>query len=112
MYRKDQVMNMAKAKIVKRKKRLRIEGLATLLLTLSIFGYFGAKFALKSYNITLQLKAQESERKANTLKEDVANLEADITKLEDRDRVLGMAEKEGIKTNQDNVVVVDKDEKK
>ena len=79
MYRKDQVMNMAKAKIVKRKRRLRIEGLATLLLT---------------------------------LKEDVANLEADITKLEDRDRVLGMAEKEGIKTNQDNVVVVDKDEKK
>ena len=53
-------MNMAKAKIVKRKRRLRIEGLATLLLTLSIFGYFGAKFALKSYNITLQLKAQES----------------------------------------------------
>ena len=103
-------MNMAKAKIVKRKRRLRIEGLATLLLTLSIFGYFGAKFALKSYNITLQLK--ESEQKANTLKEDVANLEADITKLEDRDRVLGMAEKEGIKTNQDNVVVVDKDEKK
>ena len=98
-------MNMAKAKIVKRKRRLRIEGLATLLLTLSIFGYFGAKFALKSYNITLQLKAQESEQKANTLKEDVAN-------LEDRDRVLGMAEKEGIKTNQDNVVVVDKDEKK
>lgn len=42
----------------------------------------------------------------------MANLEADITKLEDRDRVLGMAEKEGIKTNQDNVVVVDKDEKK
>ena len=61
-------MNMAKAKIVKRKRRLRIEGLATLLLTLSIFGYFGAKFALKSYNITLQLKAQESEQKANTLK--------------------------------------------
>ena len=56
-------MNMAKAKIVKRKRRLRIEGLATLLLTLSIFGYFGAKFALKSYNITLQLKAQESDIK-------------------------------------------------
>ena len=74
MYRKDQVMNMAKAKIVKRKRRLRIEGLATLLLTLSIFGYFGAKFALKSYNITLQLKAQESEQKANTLKEDVRRI--------------------------------------
>ena len=68
MYRKDQVMNMAKAKIVKRKRRLRIEGLATLLLTLSIFGYFGAKFALKSYNITLQLKAQESEQKAKHIK--------------------------------------------
>ena len=89
MYRKDQVMNMAKAKIVKRKRRLRIEGLATLLLTLSIFGYFGAKFALKSYNITLQLKAQESE--------DVANLEADITKLEDRTAYLEWLKKRGSK---------------
>lgn len=103
---------MAKAKLVKRKRRLRIEGLATLLLTISVFTYLGAKFALQSYNITLQLQAQKSADKASTLKDDVANLEAEVKKLQDYDRVLGMAEKEGIKTNQDNVVVVDNDDKK
>lgn len=98
---------MAKAKIVKRKRRIRIEGLATLIFTLSLFTYFGAKFALKSYNMTLQLHAQECAEQTSALKQDVANLEADINTLESRDRVLGMAKEEGIKTNQDNVVVVE-----
>lgn len=103
---------MAKAKLVKRKRRLRIEGIATLMLSLAICCYFGAKFGLKSYNMTLQLQAQETEQKANALKESVASLESEVTELQSRDRVVGMAEKEGIKTNQDNVVVVEDDEKK
>lgn len=97
---------MAKAKIVKRKRRLRVEGLATLLFTLSIFIYLGAKFGLKSYNVVLQKEAQVVEQKVTTLKASVANLEAEINTLKSRDRVLGMAEKDGIKTNQDNVVVI------
>lgn len=103
---------MAKAKLVKRKKKLRVEGLATLLLTLAVCFYFGAKFGLKSYNMTLQLQAQKTEAKASALKENVASLQSEVTKLQSMDRVVGMAEKEGIKTNQDNVVVVDGDEKK
>lgn len=103
---------MAKAKIVKRKRRLRIEGVATLLLALSLFSYVSAKFFLRSYNITLQVKAQESEETANTLKTDVAQLEADINTLESRDRVLGMAEEDGIKTNQNNIVVIGEDDGK
>ena len=38
-----------------------------------------------SYNITLQLQAQESASKASTLKDDVANLEAEVKKLQDYD---------------------------
>lgn len=82
------------------------------MLSLAICCYFGAKFGLKSYNMTLQLQAQETEQKANALKESVASLESEVTELQSRDRVVGMAEKEGIKTNQDNVVVVEDDEKK
>lgn len=103
---------MAKAKLIKKKRRLKVEGLATMLFTMAIIIYFGAKFGLQSYNITLQKQAQVSEDKATALKEAVANLETEVNNLQSRDRVMSYAEKEGIKTNQDNVVVVEGDEKK
>lgn len=103
---------MAKAKIVKRKKRIRLEGLATLMITLAIFSYLGAKFGLQSYNYLLQRQAQKTEAKAGTLKETVANLQNEVSTLQNRDRVLGMAEDEGIGSNQENVVVVKDDSKK
>lgn len=103
---------MAKAKLVKKKRRLRVERIASALFTLAIIIYFGAKFGLQSYNITLQKQAQATENKAATLKDSVANLESEVNTLQSRDRVLSYAEKEGIKTNQDNVAVVKGDDKK
>ena len=86
---------MAKAKLVKRKRKLRIEGIAALLFTISAFAFMGAKFGLHSYNIVLQKEAQQA----------VANLQNEVNTLQSRDRVLSMVEGEGISTNQ-NVVVV------
>ena len=103
---------MAKAKLVKRKKRFRVEGLATLLFTLAIVVYVGARIGLRSYNYNLSIEANKVEQKANTLKDSVGNLETEVNKLQNRDRVLGMAEKDGIKTNQDQVVVMGNDENK
>lgn len=102
---------MAKAKLVKRKRKLKIQGVATLLFTIAIFSFMGAKFGLHSYNIVLQNQAQSIENKVGTLKDAVTNLEAEVTTLQNRDRVLGMAEEDGIKTNQEQVVSID-DEKK
>lgn len=102
---------MAKAKLVKRKRRIKVEAIATLLFTLAIFAYFGAKFGLHSYNIVLQKQAQTIDLKAQDLKEGVANLENEVNTLQNRDRVLGVAESEGIKTNQDNVVMIDNSKK-
>lgn len=103
---------MAKAKLIKKKRRLKIEGIATVLCTFAVLVYLAATFGLQSYNITLQKQAQVTEDKAATLKEAVANLQSEVNELQSRDRVLGVAEKEGIKTNQDNVAVVEGDEKK
>lgn len=98
---------MAKAKLVKKKRRLKVEGVATILFTLAMFAYLGTTFGLRSYNIVLQQQVSKIESKAGTLKQAVANLENEVNKLDNRDRVLAMAEEEGIKTNQDNVVVID-----
>lgn len=103
---------MAKAKLVKRKRRFRIEGVATLLLTLAVLLFLGARIGLKSYNYNLSTEASKVEEKATTLKETVSSLENEVNKLENRERVLGMAEKDGIKTNQDQVVVMGDEDKK
>lgn len=100
---------MAKAKIVKRKKRIRVEGIATLLLTLGIFSYLGARFFLRSYNYSLANQKTEVVEKANGLQETVAKLESEVNELQSRERVLAMAGEDNIKTNQENVTVVGND---
>lgn len=103
---------MAKAKLTNKKKgRFKIEALATLILTLSIFIYLGAIFGLKSYNVTLVSKSTSIQKELDAKKETVAQLKNEVTVLENRDRILGLAEKDGIKTNQDNVTVMSGDEK-
>lgn len=97
---------MAKAKIVKRKRRIRVEALASLMLTLSIMAFLGAQYGLKSYNYSLSVKKNEIEQQAKELEEKVADLQTEVTELQNRERVLSVAEKENIKTNQDNVTVV------
>ena len=97
---------MAKAKIVKRKRKLKVQGIATLLFTLSVFMYLGAKFGIQPYNILLQAQAQKTEDKAGTLKEAVANLENEVNNLQNRERVVGMVESEGIVMNQENAITI------
>lgn len=101
---------MAKAKLVKRKRRLRIEGVASLLFVLALILYLGAKFPLKSYNQSLQKQATTIEQEAVKLEGEVGKLENEITNLQSRKRVVGMAEKDGLKTDQNQVVVMDEDE--
>ena len=101
---------MAKARLINKKRRLRIEAIATILFMVSLFMFAGAKFLLKSYNYELALTSQGIQSDADKLKEDVAALESDISELQNRDRVLGMAESDGIKTNQDNVVIIGDEE--
>lgn len=101
---------MAKAKLVRRKRRLRIEGAATLLFVLAVVFYLGAKFPLKSYNQSLQKQATSVEQQAAKLKGEVGKLEDEVNDLQSRKRVVGMAEKDGLETNQDQVVVMDEED--
>lgn len=101
---------MAKARLINKKRRIRIEAIATVMFMLSLGVYAGAKFLLKSYNYELAVTSQDIQSEADQLKEDVAALESDISTLQNRDRILGMAESDGIKTNQDNVTIIGDEE--
>ena len=102
-------MTVAKAKIVKRKRRIRLEGIAGLLFVLAAVVYLGAKCGLKAYNQGLQKVATQAEEKVTALKNEVGKLEDEVINLQRRDRVVGMAEKKGLKTNQEQVVVMGED---
>lgn len=99
---------MAKAKLVKkkRKRRLRLEGIATLFFTFALFLFFGVKFGLKAYNNELQLRATNAAEEAETLKEEVSKLQNEVTELQSRDRILSMVEDDDISVNQEQVVVM------
>lgn len=105
---------MAKAKLVKRKRKrkLRLEGIATLLFTVAVILYFGAKFGLKAYNNELQLRATTIAQEAADLKEEVSKLQNEVTQLQSRDRILSMVEDDDISVNQEQVIVMgDKEQK-
>ena len=97
---------MAKAKLVKRKKRLRIDRLASMMMVLAICLFLGAKYGLQSYNYSLSLKKTQIEAKNKELSQAVAELQSEVTNLQSREHVLSVAEKDNIKTNQKNVTLI------
>lgn len=100
---------MAKAKLVKRKKRLRIDRLASMMMVLAVCLFLGAKYGLQSYNYSLSLKKTQIEAKNKELSQAVADLQSEVTSLQSREHVLSVAEKDNIKTNQKNVTLVGDD---
>lgn len=97
---------MARAKLVKKKRKIRLDRIATLIAILSIATFVMARIGLRTYNYTLSIKAGEKDAVAKELKKTVSSLETEINKLEDRERVLAMIEDDGIKTNQNQVIIL------
>lgn len=95
------------AKIVKKKRKLRIEAFATLFFFVSIFLYLGSMTALKSYNVLLSGKSEAMNSELSKTQEQVSTLENKVKELEDSTRIISMVEPEGIKANQDNVQLMD-----
>lgn len=97
---------MAKARLIKRRRRIRIEGVLVLVLMLSAGLYAMSKICLASYNIVLSNERQQTAAKLSEVQNSVDVLKADVNELQDRNRVLAMVEEDGINTNQENVYVV------
>ena len=97
---------MAKARLIKRRRRLRMEGVLVLMLIVSTGLYALSKICLNSYNIVLSNEQQQTAAQLSEVKNSVNVLKADVNELQDRSRVLAMVEEDGINTNQENIYVV------
>lgn len=93
-------------KIVKKKKKFRIEGLISLVFVVSILAYFGSVTILRSHNVVLSKQETSLENSIDILENDVANLELEVKRLGNRDRIIQIAEEHGLKMNQENIVSV------
>lgn len=94
------------ARVVRKKRKLKLQGFATLFFMLSICLYLGAMFGLKSYNITLQAQAQDLATQRADLEETVKSAELDVKSLQNKDRVTAIAAEDGITSNQGQATIV------
>ena len=97
----------AKAKIIrKHKKRFRYELFAVMFCTICFMGYLWAMIGQKHWNYELALEAQNLQQEVAAQKEAVATVQSEVNALANRDRIVSMAAEDGIKTNQDQVVIL------
>ncbi|MEG1301603.1 MAG: cell division protein FtsL [Erysipelotrichaceae bacterium] len=91
------------AKIIKTKKQFKHRLFAWCCLTLSLILYLCSSIFLKSYNVTLAKEASIYETAIKNKQATIESLQVSIKELENRDRILGLANEDGIQSNQENV---------
>lgn len=94
------------AKIIRKKRKLRLQAVASLLFFGSIFLYLGSVTALKSYNVVLSTQAAEASTEKGKLQEQVATLETTVKLLSNSDYIMKIAEANDLKSIQSNVKVL------
>lgn len=98
------------AKIIKKKRKLKLQAVASLLLFVSIFLYLGSVTVLKSYNVILSTQAAVAGDEKSKLQEQVATLETTVKQLSDSDYIMKIAEANDLKSIQSNVKVLSGEE--
>ena len=99
------------AKIVRKKRRrLKIEGLATLVFVFAIFASLVSSLFIRSINNSLTMKIEDMNKETAALKLENDKINLEIQNLISKDRVYDIATEAGLTQNQDNVVNVVKGE--
>ncbi|MEG0823538.1 MAG: hypothetical protein RR929_00585 [Erysipelotrichaceae bacterium] len=95
---------MAEIKKIKKTKKFNVYKMTQNLFVFSLLLFLATNLILKSYNVTLQYKAQTLEETIQAETEKKQTLKLEIDQLGSRERVMAIVEKDGFKLNQNNVV--------
>lgn len=97
----------AKAKLIRKpKRRIRYEAIAFLFFAVMGIFYACSMTGLKRKNYETSLKVQELQMQIADKKEEITYLQSQVYALSARERIVSMVAKYGIKTNQDQVVIL------
>ena len=94
---------MAKARLIKVRRKVRIEGVLFLVFLVCLGIFTLAKTGLASYNIVLSNEQQRVAADKEEQRDAVRLLQTEVNELQERSRVLA---EDGIESNQENVYVV------
>lgn len=95
------------AKVIRKpKRRIRYELLAFIFCLCCGLFYTWAMIFQKNINYHIALEAQDIQMQVADKKEEITYLQGQIYNLSNRDRILSMVAKDGIKSNQDQVVIL------
>ena len=97
---------MAKARLIKVRRKVRIEGVLFLAFLVCLGIFTLAKTGLASYNIVLSNEQQRVAADKEEQRDAVRLLQTEVNELQERSRVLAAVKEDGIESNQENVYVV------
>lgn len=84
------------AKLVKKKKKLKIDGLLSLLFVFSLFAYLGSTTLLKSYNLYTNHRLYTIEAENKEMQNDIHTLQLELAKYTDSNYLMSVFEKNGV----------------
>ena len=97
---------MAKARLIKVRRKVRIEGVLFLVFLVCLGIFTLTKTGLASYNIVLSNEQQRVAADKEEQRDAVRLLQTEVNELQERSRVLAAVKEDGIESNQENVYVV------
>ena len=97
---------MAKARLIKVRRKVRIDGVLFLVFLVCLGIFTLAKTGLASYNIVLSNEQQRVAADKEEQRDAVRLLQTEVNELQERSRVLAAVKEDGIESNQENVYVV------
>ncbi|MGL5540642.1 MAG: hypothetical protein ACRDBX_03295 [Erysipelotrichaceae bacterium] len=97
---------MAKIKRNKKSQHKRFEKMLYSTAFLLMMGFFVSKLFVQSYNVTLAQELRELNSIIQVEQEKVSTMRLEVKQLENRDRIMGMVQSDGLKPIQDNIVAI------
>lgn len=94
------------AKLVKKKKKLRLEGFAAALFFIAALFSVSSSLFLRTYNNSLSAQKQSIGRQISALQTENDALKVQVQSLSTRDRVTDIAQQDGMAQNQNNIVTI------
>lgn len=94
------------AKIIRRKRKLKLSGIATVLMIISLVLSLFSSLFIRSYNNSLSIKMQSINKEIASLNVENDAIKVEIQTLANKDRVISIANEAGLSMNQNSIVTI------
>ena len=94
------------AKLIKKRKKLKLNNFASLLFTISVLTYICTMVFVKSYNATLQNQLTDLQVKNKVQQEKNQTLKLEVEKMTNRANLVAIVNEEGLSYIEQNVVAI------